>query len=165
MTGSAAGAGGAAPVRASATALGSGRTGVIGAGDGSEAVVMGGAAAGGDAVGGAEAGTGMGAEAEVDAGAGAGARVGSAVDAAIGAGAGSDIGSGGGMNLADIGAGLAAISARWRAGLPAADEGAGGSSSGITSEACGPPEVDAVSDGASAMGSIASRSTGAAAAD
>src|SRR5438874_7155675 len=72
--------------------------------------------------------------------------------AAVSAGAGSSMDAerfGAGMNLADIGAGLAASNA----GLAAGFASAGGSSSGITSDAGCAAAADAVRDGASAMGS------------
>ena len=89
----------------------------------------------------------------------------------VSAGAGSSMDAerfGAGMNLADIGAGLATS----KAGLAAGFAGAGGSSSGITSDA-GRTAAEGVRDGASAMGSpvgvaaaaISVRSIGADAAD
>jgi hypothetical protein len=72
--------------------------------------------------------------------------------AAVAAGAGSSMDAerfGAGMNLADIGAGLATSNA----GLAAGFASAGGSSSGITSDAGCAAAADAVRDGASAMGS------------
>ena len=95
----------------------------------------------------------------------------SSLCAPVSAGAGSSMDAerfGAGMNLADIGAGLAAS----KAGLGAGFAGAGGSSSGIASDA-GCAAADAVRDGASAMGSpvgvaaaaISVRSIGADAAD
>src|SRR5205814_9924293 len=74
--------------------------------------------------------------------------------AAVSAGAGSSMDAerfGAGMNLADIGAGLATSNA----GLAAGFASAGGSSSGITSDAGCAAAADAVRDGASAMGSPA----------
>jgi hypothetical protein len=95
---------------------------------------------------------------------------GSGFDAPVSAGAGSSMDAerfGAGMNLADIGAGLAS-----KAGLGAGFAGAGGSSSGVTSDA-GCAAAEGVRDGASAMGSpvgvaaavISVRSIGADAAD
>jgi hypothetical protein len=93
----------------------------------------------------------------------------SGFDAPVSAGAGSSMDAerfGAGMNLADIGAGLATSKAGLGAGF------AGGSSSGITSDA-GRTAAEGVRDGASAMGSpvgvaaaaISVRSIGADAAD
>ena len=94
---------------------------------------------------------------------GAGADAGDATTVGVGAGAGSGagegMGSGGGMNLADIGAGLAASIALFALCCVTA----GGSSSGITSDAWWPAE--AVSDGASAIGSLTVRSIGTDASD